>query len=133
MRARLEQHAEEIILNLIERATERDEEGRSRASTEALEMCLKRLYPAPRHSARVPYALGTIDTLAQCTAETRKLAAAVAAGLIDDDHANSIAKRINDAAKLIEVAEFERQVAAVAARLGINSGRIDAREIPSPH
>lgn len=111
VREMLEQRADEVISAILDRAAETGDPGIAR-------LVLDRLAPAPKHAPREPYALGSLDTVAACTDEMRRLAAAVAEGDIDEEHADAIAARVKDAVRLIESMEFERRIAVLEAALG---------------
>ena len=103
--------------NVIRAALSRIEETGDPA---LVKLVLDRLSPTPSHAPRDPYLLGELDSLKRCTDEMQRLASAVAAGEIEEDHAAEIAARIKDAASLLQSGELEQRLKALEARFGID-------------
>lgn len=110
----MEARADEVVEAALDRAI-------AEGDAPIIKMILDRLSPAPSHPPRDPYPLGDLDSIEQCTVEMKRLAATVAVGEIDEDHASEIASRIRDAARLLSSGELEQRLKALEARLGLNA------------
>lgn len=111
LREILEAEAPAILRRTLERA-------REDGSADLTKAILQRLDPPKKHAHREPYNIGPLTTLAECTTASQRLAEAVAAGEVDEDHADAIAKRITDTAKLIESSDLEQRLQNLERAIG---------------
>jgi transcriptional regulator with XRE-family HTH domain len=102
--ALLEAESDSITRSLIASAKQGD--------STALRIIVDRLAlaPAPRTPAREPYEVRPLDTVADCVNALRRITIDVASGELPGDHADEIAARINDQARIMEVEEFEQRI-----------------------
>ena len=76
----------------------------------ALRIIVDRLAPAPRTPAREPYDVGPLESVGDCVNALRRIVIDVASGELPGDHADEIAARIRDQARVMEAEEFERRI-----------------------
>jgi len=100
--AMLEAESDAITRSLIASAKQGD--------STALRIIVDRLAPAPRTPAREPYDVGPLDSVGDCVNALRRIVVDVASGELPGDHADEIAARIKDQARIMESEEFERRI-----------------------
>jgi len=98
----LEAESDAITRSLIASAKQGD--------STALRIIVDRLAPAPRTPAREPYDVGPLDSVGDCVNALRRIVVDVASGELPGDHADEIAARIKDQARIMESEEFERRI-----------------------
>lgn len=105
LRSMLEAEAEAVTAALINAAKAGD--------GAALKLVVDRISPAPKFPFREPFEVGKLETVDDCAGAMRRLTEAVATGELVEDHADSIAARIRDTARLVEVADLESRIVAL--------------------
>jgi hypothetical protein len=111
----LEASIDKVLPAIIEKAVE--------GNPAALKIIFDRISPAPRTPPREPYELGALDDITACAGEVKRLASAVAAGDVDEDHAAAIRATIESAAKMFEHVDLEARLAAIEEHLANSGGR----------
>jgi uncharacterized protein DUF5681 len=102
LRTLLEPHAQALVKKVVELAKQGD--------TTALRMCIDRLIP-PVKAKDMPVEIGSLDgALAD---QGRTVFAALSAGTITPDEANALMQAVAAQARIIEVDELEKRVAAL--------------------
>jgi polyhydroxyalkanoate synthesis regulator phasin len=105
IRELLEPHIPKLIKKAVTLALKDD--------TAALRLCLERVMPPLRATDRAIELSGLIGTLAQ---QSKRVVEAVAAGEISPDQGATLMQTLSAQARIIEVDELERRIAALERR-----------------
>lgn len=109
LRALLEPHAEALIGKAVELAKSGD--------TVALRLCLERLIPALKVEGR-PVMLPTLTPDGALAEQGRAVLIALADGSVTPDEAATLMQTVAGLARIVEVDELERRVAALETKQG---------------
>jgi hypothetical protein len=105
LRALLEPHAAELVQKVVDLAKQGD--------TTALRICIDRLIPAVK-AKDMPVEIGNLD--GGLADQGRTVLTALSAGTITPDEANAVMQAVVAQARIVEVDELEKRVAALETR-----------------